>query len=82
MSRIGSRLNLRGIRRLTISIKCVGDALGLLALDEVEIGFVLPVGQLGHEPLVDAVGVGDDAAVGGLAEHLGQPRHGRHAAVR
>ena len=36
---------------------------------------------VGHLSLIDPVCVGDDPAVGRLAEHLGQPHHRNHAAV-
>jgi len=50
--------------------------LRLGGLDEVEIAEGLRGGQLGHLPAVDGVGRGHDAAALGLAEDLGEPRHG------
>jgi hypothetical protein len=49
----------------------------IVRLHEVEI--TLRGGaEIGNEALVDAVGAGDDAALRGLPEHLGQAHH-RHS---
>ena len=45
-------------------------------IDEVEVA-ALDRGEIGHQALVDAMRVGDDPALGGLAENLGQAHH-RH----
>jgi hypothetical protein len=57
-----------------------GGVLGVGGVDEVEVG-VLAVGgrlEIGQPAGVDPVGIGDDPALGGLPEHLGQPHHGHH----
>src|ERR687891_1904131 len=69
ISRIGSRPKRAGIRSFTIStIFAAGH--------EMEIALRVPR-PVGHPPLVDAMGVGNDSALGRLAEDLGQP-HDRH----
>ena len=45
-------------------------------IDKVEVA-AFDTGKIGHEALVDAMGVGDDPAFGRLAEDLGQA-HDRH----
>src|ERR1700730_15513276 len=50
--------------------------LGVDRIDEVEVAS-LDRGEIGHQALVDAVRVGDDAALGSLAEDLSQA-HDRH----
>jgi hypothetical protein len=59
----------------------LGDAvLGIAGLDEVEVGAVALRGaQVGHAAGVYPVGVGDDLALSGLAEDLGEARHGHGA---
>ena len=60
--------------------------LGLVGLDEVEVRAAgvlhLGRGEDGHLALVDAVGVGDDRALRGLAEDLRQPADRHRAASR
>ena len=52
---------------------------GVLAAQEKEVGTL--VVQVGEAPLVDAVGVHDDGAPGGLAEDFGEADHGDPAAA-
>src|SRR5271165_3188008 len=41
-------------------------------------GSLSPAGaEIGHQALIDAMSVSDDPARRGLAEHLGEPHHGR-----
>ena len=79
-SRIGSSPNRAGMRLATISSSLARPSSGLLAADEIEVAAGC-VARLGHQALVDPVRVGDDPALGRLAEHLGQPDH-RHRAAR
>ena len=46
--------------------------LGLCRVDEVEVALALGLCKIRHLALVDPVRGGDDPALGGLAEHLGQ----------
>jgi hypothetical protein len=52
--------------------------LGIRCIDEVEVAALDP-SQVRHLALVDSMCIGDDAALGGLAEDLGQKHH-RHGA--
>jgi hypothetical protein len=54
----------------------VHSLLGVLRIDEVEVTS-LNQGQIRHLALVDPVRIGDDPALGGLAEDVGQA-HNRH----
>ena len=49
---------------------------GVRRIDEIEVA-AFDRREIGHQALIDAVRVGDDAALGGLAEDLGQT-HDRH----
>ena len=76
MSRIGSSPKRFGIRSRNDRQQLSDTVFRLRRIDEIEIAR-LGSGEIGHLPLVDAVRVGDDPALGGLAEDLGQP-HDRH----
>ena len=69
------------MRVLTSSTMRATAVSGSSRRHEIEIAAVARRADVGHAALVDAVGVDDDAALGGLAEHLGEPHH-RHGARR
>ena len=70
----GSSPNRRGMRSRTISIDLRDALLRLGDLDHVEVAVLARLGRLRHLAAVDPVGIDDDPALGGLAEHLGQSR--------
>src|ERR1700734_1724471 len=49
--------------------------LGILGRHEVEVAVAGRRAEVGHCALIDAMGVDDDPARGGLPEHLGQAYH-------
>src|SRR5262249_29729081 len=57
------------------------DLVRLFTPDKIEIGIDVFFLQLGHLAFVDPVGAGDDAAVGGLAEYLGEADYWHDPAV-
>src|SRR5262249_34050835 len=53
--------------------------LGVLCLHKIEVAFGFWPTEIGYRALVDAMGSGDDAALGGLPEHFSQT-HYRYSA--
>ena len=49
--------------------------LGILGWNEVEVAVAGGCGEIGHQALIDAVGVDDNPACRGLPEHLGEAHH-------
>ena len=68
-----------GMRRLHQFDDARHGGFGIVRLHEVEVAVAFGRAEIGHRALVDAVGAGDDPALRGLPEHLGQPHH-RHRA--
>src|SRR5208337_1352951 len=74
-----------------IGFKAFGDAglhqfqdalnggLGIFGRNEVEIALSGRSAKTGHRALIDAMGVDNDSARGGLPEHLGQSHYGHSA---
>jgi hypothetical protein len=54
-------------------------SLRVVRLHEVEVALCFGWAQIGDRALIDAMGTRDDAALGGLPEHLGEA-HYRHGA--
>src|SRR6266487_3163886 len=52
---------------------------GIVRLHEVEVALRSGRTEIGDRTLVDAMGAGDDAALRGLPEHLGEAHHGQGA---
>ena len=57
----------------------LNGGLGILGRHKVEVAVAGRRTEIGHCALVDAMGVDDDPARGGLPEHLGEAHH-RHSA--
>src|SRR6516162_5159239 len=80
MSRIGSRP-----KRLGPGLHQLDDAadsgLRIIRLHEVEVAVWSGRAEVRDRALIDAMGTGDDAALCGLPEHLGEANH-RHCARR
>jgi hypothetical protein len=57
----------------------LNGGLGLVGRNEVEVALASRRAEIGHRALIDAMGIDDDPARGGLPEHLRQPHDGRSA---
>ena len=71
---VGGMAKRRGMRSRTSSTQSCGP-LGVLGLEEEKVA-IGRVAHVGHLPAVDAVGVGDDEAVCGLAKDGLKADHG------
>ena len=58
-----------------------GNMLGVGTFEKIKVRVGFQPRDFGHKAFIDAVGIGDDAAVGGLAEYLGQTHDRDHAAI-
>ena len=84
MSSSGSKPNVSGMRLQTISTTSSTARSGSSTSTKIEVRRGLRpfcLAESRHLALVDPVGVGDDAAGGGLAEDLRQPADGHGAGV-
>src|SRR6202050_2010511 len=54
----------------------LNGGLGILGRHKVEVAVAGRRAKTGHRALIDAMGVDDNPARGGLPEHLGEPHHG------
>src|SRR5208337_5532315 len=77
MSRMGSRPK-RWARLHQVDDPRHGG-FGIVRLYEIEVAVALGLGEVRNRALIDPMGAGDDPAVGGLAEDLGQPHDGYSA---
>ena len=76
---MGSRPNRLGIRVFTSSMMRATAVFGIIRLHKIEVALGFGRAEIGDRALVDAMGAGDDTALGCLPEHFGEP-HYRHGA--
>ena len=79
MSRIGLKPKRFGDAGLHQFQDALNGGLGIFGRNEVEIALSDRSAKTGHHALIDAMGVDDDSARGGLPEHLGQSHYGHSA---
>ena len=79
MSRIGVQAEAFGDAGLHQFQDALNGGLGIFGRNEVEVAVAGRRAEIGHRALIDAMGVDDDPARGGLPEHLGQAHHGHSA---
>ena len=79
MSRIGVQAETLGDADLHQFQDALNGGLGIFGRNEVEVALAGRRAEIGHCALIDAMGVDDDPARGGLPEHLGQSHHGHSA---
>ena len=49
--------------------------LGIISLDKIEVAHGFASAKIGHDTVVDAVGIHDDLALGCLPEYFGEAHH-------
>ena len=70
MSRMAFKPKRFGMRIFADSRMTVNSGLGIFGRNEVEVAVASWHTEIGHRALVDAMGVDDDPACGGLSKHL------------